>query len=212
MKIFLVRHGQSQNQGITFASPETPLSETGIKQAQAVSQRSRFQAVDTILSSQYQRAKQTAEIVSQTLNLPIKIIEGIQEKALSSQIYGLDRTSPIVKKYDQQALQNLDNFDWKFRSDDEPFRQVIHRAQSFKQTLLQDYQGKNILVFSHELFIRTLVTSILLGDKFRDKDFHSVATQLVISNTGITFLGYKEKEKRWKLIYLNDFSHFKEIK
>ena len=70
--IYLLRHGESLGnaQGVYQGQAEYPLSETGLRQAQALAARwqSEKLAFDGIISSPLLRARQTAEIISAAQN------------------------------------------------------------------------------------------------------------------------------------------------
>src|SRR5947209_20359778 len=80
-KLILVRHGETPaNRDGFFACDDTPLTDSGRRQAREVSEkiRDRFQPV-AVISSHLTRAQQTAEIVSRELGLPLEVIDGLQE-------------------------------------------------------------------------------------------------------------------------------------
>lgn len=79
---YLFRHGQTdmnaagrwQGQGI-----DLPLNNIGIKQAQELGEELKNSGVEAIFSSPLKRAVQTAEIVSEALNIPLRIDQGLIE-------------------------------------------------------------------------------------------------------------------------------------
>ena len=83
MKLILVRHGETQaNRLRCFAeSNETPLTETGLRQAGELAHRlaERFRP-DAVCSSSFLRARQTGEIIAHTLEIRSEVIAGIHER------------------------------------------------------------------------------------------------------------------------------------
>ena len=77
MKLFLIRHGETpwtvakKYQGMT----DTPLSPRGIRQARAVAKALRRESVDLIYTSTLQRARYTAELISQELGIKSPIAD-----------------------------------------------------------------------------------------------------------------------------------------
>ena len=66
--VYFVRHGQSLgNAAAIFQPPESPLSPTGRGQAACIAKRIAKLAVQALLSSPYQRAKETAEVINRGL-------------------------------------------------------------------------------------------------------------------------------------------------
>jgi probable phosphoglycerate mutase len=82
-RIILVRHGETEaNRLRRFAeTDDIPLSEAGRRQAEEVARRllEDFRP-SRLLSSKFLRARQTSEIIAQTLNLNVEILEGIHER------------------------------------------------------------------------------------------------------------------------------------
>ena len=81
-EFYIFRHGQTdmnlagrwQGQGI-----DLPLNETGVRQARELAEELRFSGIEVIFSSPLKRAVQTAEIVGESLNVPVFTDEGLTE-------------------------------------------------------------------------------------------------------------------------------------
>ena len=72
MNIYFVRHGQSEsNAGNGSAHSTTNLSIIGSQQVEILAARLKELSINVILSSNYARARQTAEIINKNINLPI---------------------------------------------------------------------------------------------------------------------------------------------
>ncbi len=68
--VYLIRHGKAENPTGVFYPPETPLSQQGVHQAQAIAQdilKANCHPI-RIVCSPYLRTRETAEIIAQTLN------------------------------------------------------------------------------------------------------------------------------------------------
>lgn len=81
--LILVRHGESEaNRDRCFSvSEDVPLTELGRRQARELALRigERF-TPSRLLSSEFLRARQTAEIVGLSLGLSVEVVEGIHER------------------------------------------------------------------------------------------------------------------------------------
>ena len=66
MKLYIVRHGETDNNlnGIIQGIIDTPLNETGIKQAMELKEKLKDVKFDLVITSPLQRAKLTAEIIN----------------------------------------------------------------------------------------------------------------------------------------------------
>lgn len=212
MKIFLVRHAEGENTKEAWQTPQTPLSEKGIKQAEALAKLSMFKIIDEVISSDWKRALQTAEIVGKIINKPVKVLEEIHEKEQSSKIYGLSRTDPLAEKYTKDLGENRNNWNYKWDLEEESWTELVTRVIKFKKYLIKTYSQKNVSVFSHDMFLRMLITACAIGDDFSSDQFKSMFRSLNIDNTGISFLVYREEQKSWKLWYLNECTHIWTLK
>jgi hypothetical protein len=82
-ELIMVRHGESESNGsrIFAGSSEVPLTEVGRRQARQLAGRIslRFKP-QRVVSSKFKRALETAEIIADTLQLPLEVIDGLEER------------------------------------------------------------------------------------------------------------------------------------
>lgn len=79
--IFIFRHGETKwnNLGIVQGRTDIPLSELGVKQAEAIHEHLLGKGIDKIYSSPLKRALKTAEIVAEKLNAEVIIENNLKE-------------------------------------------------------------------------------------------------------------------------------------
>lgn len=212
MILFLVRHASGENSSNLWQSPDSKISKLGKEQALILSKKSRFSQIDKIFSSKWVRSKETAEIIAKNLKLKVKILDYIHEREQSTLIYGASRQSKISLEYLKEYRNNFKNLDWKFKKGEESLRDVLGRASKFSTLLINEYKENRVLVVSHDVFIRCFIALVLLGSNYSDEAMMRVINSLTIANSGITMLIYDGKRKLWKIGYVNDFSHLKNIK
>jgi len=81
MAIFLIRHGETaSNAARIVQTPETPLSEHGLAQAERLARRLAGEGIAEILSSDLPRARMTAERIAAATAAPIAFDAGLQER------------------------------------------------------------------------------------------------------------------------------------
>lgn len=209
MLLFLVRHARSKAPNNKWQTPNSKISEVGKKQAEILSKRSRFSQLDKIFSSDWERAKKTATIISKNLNVETELLDYIHEREQSPKMYGSLRNSKTSKKYEKEYHKNYGNLDWKFSNKEESIREVLKRTSKFSEFLIKNYKDKRILVISHDIFIKCFISRAILGKDYSDKTMARVINSLFISHTGISLLSYSQERKLWKIYYINDFSHLK---
>lgn len=208
MNIFVIRHGISNElREQRWQSPNSFLNGEGLSQARLLAKRLKSFPIDVILSSKWPRARETAEVVAKALKKPFELFDGIHERELNPRLYGVKWSSRIHKLFYKEGSKNFSNLDWKFEGKGESIRDVITRAVKFEKHLTKDHLGENILVISHDVFIRCFVSICILGKKYKDETFFRVFNSLTFSSAGISLLEYNEKVRIWKIKYLNDHSH-----
>ncbi|MBE6008585.1 MAG: histidine phosphatase family protein, partial [Lachnospiraceae bacterium] len=74
MKIYIVRHGETECNvnNICYGWYDCPINEKGISQAKNLGKFLKTKKIDKIISSDLLRARMTAELINNELNLPIE--------------------------------------------------------------------------------------------------------------------------------------------
>jgi len=149
---WLLRHGEAESNVkrlVSSAKDKHPLTDKGRKQIEDLIPALRQKKIDVIIASDVLRVKQTAEIISKALNLPLDLFSEISEIK-----FGVFEEEPIEKYYAfyHSQLEKLT------RSPDggETGNQVKIRTYDFLKKVDQQYKKKNILVISHQGVLRSL--------------------------------------------------------
>ena len=82
-RLILIRHGQTEKNisgKLHQAGDSEILNKKGRKQMEKVALRIKAMSPQVIYSSTEKRAQESAKILSQELNIPMEIIEGMQER------------------------------------------------------------------------------------------------------------------------------------
>lgn len=211
MRLYLVRHGESEsNKQRLHQGAASLLSERGIEQAHFVARRLASVPLTTIIASPYPRAKHTAEIIAEHLNLPLEFSDLLVETRRPTEVVGKGHESDIAREIERLYRENLDDPDWKY-SDEETFSEIRARAMNVFE-LLEDYRDDTTLLVSHGNFIRMLVTLVLFGNGVTQRELQSFREATLTSNTGITILSRHDNcahrhGPHWQLVSWNDHAH-----
>ncbi|CAG7647864.1 hypothetical protein PAESOLCIP111_05478 [Paenibacillus solanacearum] len=81
-KIYVIRHAKAEGQ-----ASDAPLTEVGVKQAEALAEFLADQQIDAIVSSPFARAYRTIEPLAARLRLPVATDERLAERVLSAHPY-----------------------------------------------------------------------------------------------------------------------------
>jgi ribonuclease H / adenosylcobalamin/alpha-ribazole phosphatase len=150
-KFIVVRHGESEaNRTRTFAaSGEVPLTAVGCSQAQELARHigARYRP-EALVSSKFKRALETAEIIGAALNLPVEVVEGLEERDL-----GYLKGRPWADKPDSagDAASHLKTEQqWLWRPEGgESYEDVRSRAVTAFQALAMRYPDEELVIVTH---------------------------------------------------------------
>lgn len=210
MELYLIRHGKTdaflENRR---QSPTTPLGEYGKKQAEAVAGKMHLTKIDHLYSSDWPRAYQTAEAISEKTGLPIKVHPLVHEMEKTSMLNDVADDSDINRKYNAEMQENKGNFDWKFNGEGESLNEAVARAKEVIEFLVMNHPNEVVVVVTHGTFTMVLVSLMLLGFDYDKESFRRLFMSLRVHNTGVSSFEYNPSEKRWRMICFNDHGHLK---
>lgn len=208
MKIYLVRHGESDtNASRTHSTSTTPLTEKGRKQAEFVGKRLSGVPIDIIYCSPFTRTRETLEIINSHIkNTKTVFTELIRERKRPSEIEGKPWDDPEIIKIKKEITEKSSDPSWRF-SDEETIQDLKKRADDFKE-LLGNATHDNVLVVTHGFFIHVFVAVLCFGDEWNPSINETFDKFFAHQNTGITLL--EKNNDRWELITWNDHAHLAE--
>ncbi len=169
-KYFVMRHGESEanlkGQVSCHVEDIDHLTEQGKKEVLDSVQNFKDKKIDLIISSDFMRTKETAEIVRNVLNLDE-----------SNLIFDYRAREINVGSFDgstwQEYYNSREEKDWYSyipQNGGESCKEVKLRMTSFLHEIEEKYKDKNILIVSHEGPIRMLLAGIMgLNDTETEK-------------------------------------------
>ena len=155
MKIYLLRHGQTDynDKGIIQGDLPISLNENGINQAFEAKKQIDNIDIDLIISSPIVRTMETADIVNKGRNIKI-----ITDKRLEERGLGMLVNKP-VSYYETVDYWNLES-DLDFDNGVEPVLELLERTKEFLIEMKNKYHDKNILIVSHRDSLRAIVMNL----------------------------------------------------
>lgn len=174
MSIILIRHGETPlNVARTLQPADTPLSTTGLAQAQAVAQRMAGLNLAGIVSSDLPRALSTAQAISAATGLPFSTTSLLHERN-----FGDLRGQP----YDSLGFNPLTMTDAPPGGESAAqFRERVAQAFAYIVALRGTLAG-NLAVVTHGLVIRALLANHLGAAE-------TETVTLRVGNTSVTIVG-----------------------
>jgi probable phosphoglycerate mutase len=205
-RLYLVRHGQSAGnaEGRFGGHGPTPLSDLGRRQAEITAEMLAREGVSAIYSSDLDRAVQTAQFLSDIIQVPVKSSKAFRERHVGV-LEGLtfDESREHHPK-DYYALVNRNVH--HVITEGESYRQLLRRATGELWNILRDHQGERVAIFSHTGAI-CFMTLHLMGAVRRDT---RSTPWIVTSNCGINRFEVRGRNNV-RVLALNDTRHLADI-
>ena len=201
-KLFLVRHGQSAGnaEGRFGGHSPTPLSELGLRQAEAAAQMLAKEGITAIYSSDLFRAVQTAEPLSKLTGVSIVATAAFRERNVGV-LEGLTfDESKTAYPNDYYALVNRKVH--HVITDGESYQDLLQRSTAELWNILHANIGGRIAIFSHTGAI-CFLTLHLMGAIRRDT---KQTPWVVTSNCGINRFEIRGR-RNVRVLALNDTRH-----
>lgn len=156
---FLLRHGNSlaNQRGTIVSNPEVGttrygLSKVGTNQVNIASEYFTVKDKIIIYSSDFKRAKETAEIIQQKLSVEVIVYTEMLRERFFGLYEGLDDS-----RYTDVWERDKKNEDNTYNSVESP-RQVAERTKLLVEQIESQYSKKNILLVSHGDCLQILQT------------------------------------------------------
>jgi broad specificity phosphatase PhoE len=187
--IYLQRHGESETNVkhlLTCRKLDPSLTQNGRKQIERKLEFYGNKFIDEIIASPSKRARETAQIISEHLNMKILIDDELMEID-TGEIEGKDLSVPEVSKIFYDILNS-----W-VRNEDNPFPEgeclsdVRRRIGSLQKKYFNT--GKNIILVGHSAFFAILLSGYIKSDNVR---------QLFINRGGIA--EYSIVKNEWSIL------------
>ena len=172
-KIYIVRHGESESNVYARKHPDKPashfgelgssLTQKGREQAETLAQRLKDIPITAVLSSDLNRARETAEIIAKEHNLLVIPSDMIRER-----FFG-DHMSAIKKREIEKALDSMSEeqkFAFKYFENGESGYDVVRRFKEFLTSAIGEYNNKTFVIVSHGYVMR----SFLIHEKYAAYD------------------------------------------
>lgn len=198
MRLILVRHGESEAniQGILQGQSPGALTAKGRAQAQKLADRLRQVPFDLIISSDLQRASETARMIAETTGVPLELSPQLRE-------WNVGRFDGRPPAYFLAAMRRVTPpSDFK-PPGGESQRELARRAASFLNQLVEIYPTQTILLCSHGDFLKMLL-SLMRRQEIGE------AAHLHLDNTSVTMFRLDEQEG-WVIEMLNNTDHLTEL-
>ncbi len=204
--IYCIRHGESQeNVEERFYGQQAPLTNRGIKQAQSAATRLKKLEAEVVLSSHYNRARKTGEIIANALKLDLIEIPNAHEyEYLTEEHFGISRHDSTFLEVHMQTYGAWKEGTNDFYPDSETYQEFLSRVENTMR-FIENLPYKKIAFVNHSMFLKLMLAKVLCGDTLNSQIAFSIRESVKLHNTGITI--FSVNNGKWKLIRWNDIEH-----
>ena len=201
MKLFLTRHGQTDWNiaGRYQGQSDTPLNETGLRQAEQIAKRLSSETIHTIYSSDLSRAANTAQTIADFHSLEVKKDSRWRELSFGDW-EGLT--------YQEMSARSPNLFEAWMKDpltistpNGETLAQLAERVKAAFDEIKEEHADQTVLVVAHSGSLQSLLAVALGVDLNRYWQFR-------ISQASLSEMNVYEDSVVLNL--LNDVSHFQE--
>lgn len=162
MRLIIIRHGESEwnRIGRYQGQEDAPLSDLGLRQAEALASRLRTEPIHAIFTSPLQRAAKTAEAIARHHpDVPLErapelleIHHGAWQGLMADEVRG--RFGDGLREWRQHPTRAQ-------MPGGESFSNILKRVLDFKDALFERYADRNVLVSTHDVVVKILVADAL---------------------------------------------------
>lgn len=160
-EVYLVRHGKTELNDDKHVSQDrirgwkdVPLSDEGRKEADTIGKELRNKGIQHIYSSDLSRAKETADIVSKYLKLPVKVTKEFRPWDLG------EFTGQSTEKSMPKIHDYVDNKPDKPIPKGESFNSFADRFHGGLDKVLRDHDNHTVAIVTHHRGERLIKASI----------------------------------------------------
>ncbi len=196
--VLLVRHGQTNSNitGFYMGWSDEDLNEVGYTQARRLSSRLARLPIASVYTSPLRRTYTTATILTKPHNLKPKVLDELIEIQFGDW-QGL-HIDDIQQKWPELWQQSRTDPSEMTMPNGESFLQVTERAIRAFEKIVQDNQGKQVAIVTHDVVIRVLVAHTLGVSNSIYRRFETLNASLSV---------IRVMNSSSQLIALNDTTH-----
>jgi len=207
-RFYLIRHGETVlNMQHIRQGEEGGLSENGRRQAERLGRHFKRFHITCIISSTYERARETATIINTFLKVPIIYSALFVERRNPSEIIGKPRDNPEIKQIIDKMDLAYHVDDYRF-SDEENFIDLKKRARKCLSLLARQGARETVIV-THHVFLKILIAYLLYRERLHAADFVKLSFFNFSDNASITVCEFHpwkflSRTRGWQVISFND--------
>jgi broad specificity phosphatase PhoE len=172
MKIYLIRHGETTGdlENKYGGAYDDHLTKKGRADAVLLAEKLSDKGIQIIYSSPKLRTKESSEILNEKLNVPLHVIDGLQERDYGI-LGGMDKNE-AKEKYPEVVEKHKDIYNTD--PEGESYEEFKNRVLNVFETLTNDNQYTTIAIFSHGGPIKLIYRELFKQGELDELDDYGV--------------------------------------
>jgi probable phosphoglycerate mutase len=197
-ELLIVRHGETQANldGRWQGHGDSPLTERGTAQAQAIARRLRACSFDALYSSDLGRAHQTAQVIAERTGHAILLDPCLRERHLGI-FQGLTKAGIAARYPEEWHAYRIEGPDYVIPGG-ESARQCFQRAIARLEAIAHSHPGQSVVVVTHGGVLNGLFRHALRLSLIQPRRFQ-------IQNASLNVFWFERGD--WTLVTWGDISH-----
>lgn len=186
MRLIIVRHGESEWNRIHRyqGQLDAPLSELGLRQAEALAERLKNEKIDYIYASTLQRAARTAEAIARYhVGVPFEYSAALLE--IHHGEWQGKYAHEIVEQYAEGLAEWRAHPTRSQMPGGESFSNILKRTLDFREQIYAKHSSSTVLISTHDVIVKILVADALGMDMDR-------INRIWVTNASISVVEYGE--------------------
>ncbi len=206
--IYFVRHGETElNAKKIRQGPEGTLTQKGKDQALAIAHRFPKDKwlPEIIISSPYERTRETSDIIARELNIEIEFSDLLKERRNPTEVLGHSYNEAEVKKITALIDGSFHSDDFRY-SNEENFTDLKKRAAELLK-YVSERKERRIIMVTHSIFLRMIMSYMIYGEELTASRYNSLGYSNPIGNASMNICSYIThwfKKNEWKVVMWND--------
>ncbi len=208
--IYFIRHGETELNALNIRQgPDGPLSQKGREQVLEVAKK--FPKIkgrpEVIISSPFQRARETSDIIAKELDMSVEYCDLLIERKNPTEIVGHSGKEESVAHIVDIIDKSFHDDDLRY-SDEENFVDLKDRARNLL-TYIKKRKESQIIMVTHGIFLKMIASYIIFDNKLTSSQYNNLSFLNPMDNAGLTICKYSSsffKKDKWNILVWNNKS------
>ncbi|MBU6321664.1 MAG: histidine phosphatase family protein [Patescibacteria group bacterium] len=189
-RVYFVRHGETEANARRIRQAEAgPLSALGRAEvAAAAAHLARF-PIQAMVASPFERARETAAILNETLRVPLTFSPLLAERRNPSVVVGRSEDDPAVKQIMDAIDRVYHDDDYRY-ADEENFLDLKDRAKKLL-ALLAAESPRHVVAVTHGIFLKMVIGYLIDRENLHAGEYAKLSFFNAADNAGITIVEYE---------------------